>query len=221
MATRISNSKIERRQQILEAALKIIGEEGLRGLTYRSIAEAANIPLGSTTYYYSSIEELYLEAYELYQTNIYEYAADMSKGAGKVLLNYLKSTPRNRERFDELVHELAALITDYIRLLAVTEFEKRKIEAAFEHKAISDRTIRDMVWSRRTKFIELCTEWFQDIGLSKPAEAAEMFMGTMNQLERRALMVSSHRFNKKHTYSVMHYFFSTVLSEIIDSATPS
>lgn len=47
-----------RKRQIIEAAAALMAREGTRKLTHRTIAEEAGVPLGSTTQYFSSIDEL-------------------------------------------------------------------------------------------------------------------------------------------------------------------
>ncbi|GAA4634088.1 TetR/AcrR family transcriptional regulator [Actinoallomurus vinaceus] len=47
-----------RRRAIIEAAGQLIAEVGVGKLTHRLVAERAGVPLGSTTYYFSSLEEL-------------------------------------------------------------------------------------------------------------------------------------------------------------------
>jgi TetR/AcrR family transcriptional regulator, regulator of biofilm formation and stress response len=55
----------ERRQRIAEAAIAVIGESGLSGITHRAVAQRAGIPLGSTTYYFGTLEDLVQAAFEL------------------------------------------------------------------------------------------------------------------------------------------------------------
>ncbi|MEU2332127.1 TetR family transcriptional regulator [Streptomyces sp. NPDC006654] len=52
----------ERRQRIIEAAIRVVGEKGLAGLSHRSVAAAADVPLGSTTYHFSTLDELMVAA---------------------------------------------------------------------------------------------------------------------------------------------------------------
>lgn len=49
-------------RQILDAAVRIIGTEGPAGLTHRSVARAAGVPLGSMTYYFTDREDLIRQA---------------------------------------------------------------------------------------------------------------------------------------------------------------
>lgn len=47
-----------RRARIMRAAITVIAEYGVEALTHRKVAEAANVPLGSTTYYFTSLDQL-------------------------------------------------------------------------------------------------------------------------------------------------------------------
>ncbi len=51
-----------RRDRIVDAALELMGRDGLHTLTHRRIAEQAGVPLGSTTYYFADLDELILAA---------------------------------------------------------------------------------------------------------------------------------------------------------------
>ncbi|MFJ8105158.1 TetR/AcrR family transcriptional regulator [Streptomyces sp. NPDC096132] len=48
----------ERRQRIIDAAIRVVGAKGLAGLTHRSVAAEADVPLGSTTYHFSTLDDL-------------------------------------------------------------------------------------------------------------------------------------------------------------------
>jgi DNA-binding transcriptional regulator YbjK len=50
--------KGQRREEILRATLRLIGERGADAVTHRAVAEAAGVPLSATTYYFASKEEL-------------------------------------------------------------------------------------------------------------------------------------------------------------------
>ncbi|MFE3018679.1 TetR/AcrR family transcriptional regulator [Streptomyces sp. NPDC059256] len=52
----------ERRQRIIDAAIRIVGEGGITALTHRTVAAAADVPLGSTTYHFASLDELLIAA---------------------------------------------------------------------------------------------------------------------------------------------------------------
>ncbi|MGC5617403.1 TetR/AcrR family transcriptional regulator [Georgenia sp. Z1491] len=87
----------ERRERIVRAALDSIAEGGVRGTTHRAVAERAGVPLGSMTYYFDGLEEIFEEAFrQLVRTMTSQFRAAM-EGA------------RSQE---EACTALAALISD-------------------------------------------------------------------------------------------------------------
>lgn len=54
-----------RRLKIVEAALDVVAETGIEGLTHRAVAERADVPLGAMTYYFVDKDDLLAAAVEL------------------------------------------------------------------------------------------------------------------------------------------------------------
>ncbi|MFD0341464.1 TetR/AcrR family transcriptional regulator [Streptomyces sp. NPDC127117] len=52
----------ERRDRIIDAAIRVVGTKGIAGLSHRSVAAEADVPLGSTTYHFASLDELLIAA---------------------------------------------------------------------------------------------------------------------------------------------------------------
>jgi DNA-binding transcriptional regulator YbjK len=52
-----------RRERIIDAAAAVIAEHGVAGATHRLIAAAADVPLGSLTYHFSSLDDLRAQAF--------------------------------------------------------------------------------------------------------------------------------------------------------------
>jgi DNA-binding transcriptional regulator YbjK len=47
-----------RRERIAGAAVAVVAERGVEGVTHRAVAAAAGVPLGSTTYHFSTLDDL-------------------------------------------------------------------------------------------------------------------------------------------------------------------
>ena len=54
-----------RREALLEAVLEIVAEVGAEAVTHRRVAEQAQLPLASTTYWFDSKEDLLTAALQL------------------------------------------------------------------------------------------------------------------------------------------------------------
>ena len=102
-----------RREQILDAALRVIGSSGRESVTHRAVAEEAGVPLGSTTYYFDSRDHLLGQALK-------HVAAKEVERYGR-LGEELRAVTSGRELADRLLSELVAAAED--RVAYVAEYE--------------------------------------------------------------------------------------------------
>jgi len=75
-----------RRDSLLDAAVRVVGTQGLAGTTHRSVTEAAGVPLATASYYFSSIGELVSEALTRF---VRERAAEMDLGDLSAVAEFL------------------------------------------------------------------------------------------------------------------------------------
>ena len=52
----------ERRQRIIDAAIRVVAAHGIGGLSHRAVAAEADVPLGSTTYHFAGRDDLLVAA---------------------------------------------------------------------------------------------------------------------------------------------------------------
>lgn len=99
------------RHALLTAALDVAAEHGVKGVTHRRVAAAAGLSLGLTSYYFSSLDDLILEAFKLFVASTssrYEEhfgAADDEEGvvnAALAIVTALKDSQRDRTLLYEL-----------------------------------------------------------------------------------------------------------------------
>jgi TetR/AcrR family transcriptional regulator, regulator of biofilm formation and stress response len=57
---------VQRRQELLEATLRLLAREGSAAVTMRAVAGEAGVPSTAPTYYFASKQELLLEAWRLH-----------------------------------------------------------------------------------------------------------------------------------------------------------
>src|SRR3954454_22150107 len=51
-----------RRDRIARAAITVVAERGIAGLGHRAVAAEADVPLGSTTYHFATLDDLLVAA---------------------------------------------------------------------------------------------------------------------------------------------------------------
>jgi DNA-binding transcriptional regulator YbjK len=159
-----------RREQILEAALRVIGRSGRQAVTHRAVAEEAAVPLGSTTYYFDSRDDLLRQALE-------HVAASEVDRYGE-LGEELRNVKSGRELADRLIDELVAAAED--RVAYIAEYELW-LEAG-----------------RRPELREAAQNWcdaeqrsvavaMEALGSADPATDASLVVATIDGLGERAL----------------------------------
>lgn len=57
---------LARRQALLAAAVELVAEEGVGGITHRAVAKRAGLPLSTTSYFFDSLDDLVLEALRVF-----------------------------------------------------------------------------------------------------------------------------------------------------------
>ncbi|QNP72120.1 TetR family transcriptional regulator [Streptomyces roseirectus] len=103
-----------RRDRILTAALDVVAEEGAIRVTYRRIAAAAGVPLGSVTYYFDDLNQLLTEAFtRLAETVSAHYRAQLEAArtpeeARDAVVDIMSGTLWTSERDPLLTFELYA-----------------------------------------------------------------------------------------------------------------
>ncbi|MGW8061287.1 TetR/AcrR family transcriptional regulator [Streptomyces ziwulingensis] len=115
-----------RRQRLVDAAIRVVGRKGIAGLSHRAVAAEADVPLGSTTYHFATLDELLVAA--LRQANegfarvvaahpaLADPGADLPAGLARVLGAWLAGDRTGVELEYELY--LAALRRPALRPVA-------------------------------------------------------------------------------------------------------
>ncbi|ARF73469.1 TetR/AcrR family transcriptional regulator [Streptomyces sp. NPDC012600] len=90
----------DRRDRIIDAALDLIADEGVAGMSHRKVAARAGVPLGSMTYHFASMSELLHEAFTRFSGTIVAVFEERLDAA---------TTPDEaREAVTDLVHHLSS-----------------------------------------------------------------------------------------------------------------
>ncbi len=129
-----------RRDRIRRAALEVIADEGIHATTHRKIAERAEVPLGSLTYYFCSLDDLFVQAFTLLGEEGDERwgarldAAPDTAAAKRVLVDFVcgpsAATPREMRLIREMYSygSFSPAVADLIR-----EFEGESRRALQHH----------------------------------------------------------------------------------------
>lgn len=104
-----------RRDRIIDTCLDVIAEVGVAGASYRRIAEAADVPLGSMTYHFSGVDNLLHEAFTRFAGSVaerFEHRMEQARNvdsACDAVVSFILEDVFGDQRDLVLTHELYTL----------------------------------------------------------------------------------------------------------------
>jgi TetR/AcrR family transcriptional regulator, regulator of biofilm formation and stress response len=150
---------------LLQTTLRLIADEGIDAVSHRAVAEAAGVPLGSTTYWFASREDMLRQALEHFARLEIETLRERLAGVlGRRL------SPR-------------ALVDEFTAFLVPQLGEGR-------WRAVAQYTLLQEA-ARQPELEPVCREWsqaweaaladlFASLGAPKPALEARMFLAMLD-----------------------------------------
>src|SRR3954452_4687273 len=128
----------DRRERLIATALDVIAEHGVAGASHRVIARAADVPLGSTTYHFSTLDDLLAAAFTVHAEAVADALEERmrdvtdSDAALQALVGHLTQDLLADDRALVLAVELYLAAARRPALRAVTEAWMRRSRRALE-----------------------------------------------------------------------------------------
>lgn len=166
--TKVRRARGERRRrELLEAALVVIDQRGVQATTHRAVAEAAGVPLATTTYYFESIDHLLEEALMMFVT---EEAARL-RAVAEQLRGATASPMEIASRF---AHELAEGSPWPVPL--------KRVQFELYLEASRRPRLRDAAQQCIQTYVELTEAALTAAGSPRAAEGARLFVALADGL---------------------------------------
>jgi DNA-binding transcriptional regulator YbjK len=156
-----------RRLLLLQTTLRLIADEGIDAVSHRSVAEAAGVPLGSTTYWFASRQDMLREALEHFARLEIE---TLRERLGAVLGRRLSRKRLVDEFTDLLVPQLGDA-----RWRTVAQY-------AFLNEAARQPELEPVCREWTAAWQEALAEVFASLGTSDPELEARMFLAMLDGL---------------------------------------
>lgn len=131
-----------RRRAIAQAAAELLLFEGPKSVTHRSVAKKAQVPLGSTTQYFSSINELKRAGYDVISRGV-------ERGYDELIAQSEKAKNDSKA--------LAACIYDY-----VTNIEEVRADIVLSAAAIKDEELRALLERNNERYEASLKQYMSD-----------------------------------------------------------
>lgn len=156
-----------RRLLLLQTTLRLIADEGIDAVSHRSVAEAAGVPLGSTTYWFSSRQDMLRQALEHFARLEIE---SLREHLGAVLGRHL-----SRKRLVDEFTDLLAPQLGQARWRTVAQY-------AFLNEAARQPELEPVCREWTLAWQEALVEVFSSLGTREPELEARMFLAMLDGL---------------------------------------
>ncbi len=173
-----------RRKAILEAALRVIERDGVRGVKHRAVAAEAEVPLAATTYYFDDIQSLLHDAFVHYvETRLSDNSTSVQNQA-YLLIQQFDEAPgvSVEQRRHRLIEGIVDLLFDYV-LLQVGQTADRRVEVAFRHEALCNEDLAAVIAIPHGIQLQAIEECLTVLKSQNPQADAQVVMGTLLYLE--------------------------------------
>ncbi|AQS38671.1 transcriptional regulator, TetR family [Shewanella psychrophila] len=183
-----------RRLVILEATLRLIVREGIRGVRHRAVAKEADVPLASTTYYFKDIKDLisdsltYFAEKTLWMNKELETRSfELLKQLSNVSLGAGEDTYNVSEYTELLVSNLTQFICAHIRE-QVFNRDDRILEVAFHEEALRNKQLASAINRLDESLLSTIQGFFDQLGSSSSLADAYQVLGLIKLLEYQSIV---------------------------------
>lgn len=211
--TRRSGSE-QRRKAILEAALRIVVREGVRGVRHRAVAKEADVPLSATTYYFKDISDLITDTFTLFAEQSLQQVVDPFEAQINEYLEGKDLTRIDDEEYrKQVILDLASSVAALIYSELTDKREHLLAEQAFFHEAVRDPRLRELAMSYRENLlqgglIKVC----QLYGSPDPNFDAQMLLTIILNMETEGLMLPPEEIKLEDISKKLDYIFTTLVN---------
>ena len=178
----------QRRQLILDAAMRIVVRDGVRGVRHRAVAAEAGVPLSATTYYFKDIDDLINDTFAQYVERSAAFMAKLwqsTEGKLRELVAYGDGSPQSRS---QLADEIAAMTAHYVEHQLVTRRDQLRAEQAFHQAALLNPRLAVLVRAHEQIFLQGTCQIFQVLGSKQPQHDANVLTAIIGRMEYQALL---------------------------------
>lgn len=180
-----------RRLLILEAALRIVVREGVRGVRHRAVAKEAGVPLAATTYYFKDIQELINDTFTLYAEKALQIVNQFAMGL------YESSSQRQDKSFAELLtnaESMVEVIADSMTQYVIEQITRHRdaliAEQAFRYEAILNPHLRSLGNTHKDALLNKLIELLAVAKSPNPVADAKIIISILQRIEYEGLLVT-------------------------------
>jgi len=205
-------SKGERTKNlILEAAIAVLAEQGIKGTTHRAIAAHANIQLSLTTYYFKDIQALVQQAFELNSC----YAMKFIKGLWQPILALVEKYTKVALRRVSLRLELQETLSHSLLQLIALNTTKNRNQLIVEQQLFTEiqhsPSLRLIAKQHHDAQLKPCLQLCEYFSKDKAKVNAQILLTVVEQIQYRQLLAETSVINNDNIRNMIQQTLAIVL----------
>ena len=204
----------QRRQEILDAAMRIVVRDGVRGVRHRAVAAEAGVPLSATTYYFKDIEDLLIDSFAQYVERSAAYMAKLWEHTEVVLRQLLSQgdgSPQSRAR---LADEVAKMMSEFVQRHLHNRRNFLMAEQAFRQEALLCPKLAELVKSHEQILLRGAGQMLQVVGSREPQQDALVLTAIIEQMEYQGLLDAERPHAEAQMLAILTRYLHLVLAAV-------
>ena len=183
----------QRRQRILDAAMRIVVRDGVRGVRHRAVAAEAGVPLSATTYYFKHIDDLLNDTFAQYVERSAAFMAKLWQSTEGKLRELVAKGNGSAQSRAALADAIAVMVADYLQHQLITRRDHLLAEQAFHQAALINPRLAVLVRSHQQIFLQGTGQIFEVLGSTQPQQDAKVLTAIIGRMEYQALLDGAQR----------------------------
>ena len=201
----------QRRLSILEAALRIIVREGLRGVRHRAVAAEADVPLSATTYYFNDIQDLIADSFALFVKRSSASLAALWAGMDEDFRRIAAAIQQDPGARRELVTHFIDLAVAHVQAKMRARDDELLMELAFRQEALTNPQLRPLFLAHQQLRFRFAERAVRAMGSRAPVEDAQVLTTLVLRMEYHAIVDGVEDFDLEAQRAVLQRFLDLVV----------
>ena len=178
----------QRRQDTLDAAMRIVVRDGVRGVRHRAVAAEAGVPLSATTYYFKDIEDLLSDTFAQYVERSAAFMAKLWSNTEELLRELIARGDGGAQARAALADEIARMTADYVVHQLNTRREHLMAEQAFRQEALLSPRLAALVRAHQDILLQGGRQMLEVLGSREPLQDAQVLTAIIGRMEYQGLL---------------------------------
>ena len=204
----------QRRQDILDAAMRIVVRDGVRGVKHRAVAAEAGVPLSATTYYFKDIDDLLTDTFAQYVERSAAYMAKLWVNNEGLLREMVARGDGSPQARSTLADDIARLMADYVHRQLITRREHLMAEQAFRQEALLNPRLAVLVRSHQQILLQGSCQLFQVLGSREPQQDAKVLTSIIGRMEYQGLLNDAEPVAEEEMLGILTRYMHLVLASV-------